>query len=330
MKKPPKISVLTGGVGGSKFLMGLRDELISRYGLNSLSGVTVIANTGDDIWLNGIRLQPDIDSVIYGLAGVKDLERGWGRIDESERVSSELRAYGAGWPWFTLGDLDIGTHLARTGWLREGISLNEIVKRLVSRWGVGFTILPMTESEVDTQVLFSGEGGEESMHFQEWWTRYRADIPPRAFINPGIESSLPAAGVIEAISSADIVIMAPSNPIVSIGPILAVPGIRDAIASTHASVVGISPIIGGKVVRGMADICLETVGVEVSARGVASHYGARSSGGLVDALLIDSVDESISSHIRDSGIRVLSRSIWMRDDSEASSLAGATLDFAQD
>lgn len=180
MNPSPRIVVLSGGVGGSKFLVGLRDYIIREYGEASLPNITVIANTGDDLWLSGLRLQPDIDSVIYGLAGVKNTERGWGRKGETERVSAELHAYGSGWPWFTLGDLDLATHIARTEWLRAGFTPTEVVSRLVDRWKLGLQILPMTDSEVDTQVIFQGLTGKDSMHFQEWWTRYRAEIPPLA------------------------------------------------------------------------------------------------------------------------------------------------------
>ena len=233
-------------------------------------------NTGDDLWLSGVRLQPDVDSIVYALAGVNDTERGWGRAGDSERVNRELQEWGAGWPWFTLGDLDLGTHLARTGWLRDGLTPTQVIERMSRRWPLGARLLPMTDAEVDTIVTVLDGGAEREMHFQEWWTRYRAALRPVRFDNPGIDAAVPAPGVLDAIAEADVVLIAPSNPVVSIGPILAVPGIREALRATPAVVVGVSPIIGGRVVRGMADVCLTAIGVETSASAVGAHYGARS------------------------------------------------------
>lgn len=246
--KPRRVVLLAGGVGGSKYALGVRAALRDV----PESSLTVIANTGDDLWLSGVRLQPDVDSMIYALAGVNDTERGWGRVGDSERVSAELREWGAGWPWFTLGDLDLGTHLARTGWLRAGATPAEVIERLSRRWPLGARILPMTDAEVDTIVTVRDRDGTTTMHFQEWWTRHRATLAPIRFDNPGIVSAAPAPGVVDAIRSADVILIARSNPVVSIGPILSVPGIREALRDTSAAVVGVSPLIGGKVVRGMA------------------------------------------------------------------------------
>ena len=190
---------------------------------------TIVVNTGDDLWLSGVRLQPDVDSIVYALAGVNDAARGWGREGDSERVNRELQEWGAGWPWFTLGDLDLGTHLARTGWLRDGLTPTQVIERMSQRWPLGARLLPMTDAEVDTQVVLR-DG--TSMHFQEWWTRHRATLEPVRFDNPGIDAAAPAPGVVEAIAEADVVLIAPSNPVVSIGPILAVPGIREALRAT--------------------------------------------------------------------------------------------------
>lgn len=310
--------VLAGGVGGARFSIGMREALRRR----SAAPATIVVNTGDDLWLSGVRLQPDIDSVIYALAGVADTERGWGRADETERVSTELAAWGAGWPWFTLGDLDLGTHLARTGWLRDGLTPTEVVGRLSRRWELGATLIPMTNSEVDTQVVLT-DG--ERMHFQEWWTRHRARLEPRAFDNPGIAQASPAPGVVEAIGSADIVVIAPSNPVVSVGPILAVPGIREALADTAAAVVGVSPIIGGNVVRGMADVCLRAVGADVSAAGVARWYGARRDGGVLDSWLIGEEDAADASTLAAIGITPRVTPLWMRDLDSSAALADAAL-----
>jgi LPPG:FO 2-phospho-L-lactate transferase len=318
-----RVVVLAGGVGGSRFCLGLRAALDSRTDAGApASVIDIVVNTGDDLWLSGVRLQPDVDSIVYALAGVNDTERGWGREGDSERVNHELQEWGAGWPWFTLGDLDLGTHLARTGWLREGLSPTHVIERMSARWPLGARLLPMTDAEVDTRVVL--EGGE-SMHFQEWWTRHRAALPPLRFENPGIEAAEPAPGVLAAIAAADVVLIAPSNPVVSIGPILAVPGIRDAVRSAPGRVVGVSPIIGGRVVRGMADVCLTAIGVETSALAVAEHYGARSSGGLLDDWLIAEEDAASAAGVERLGIRTVVTPLWMRDAATSAALAEAAL-----
>ncbi len=314
----PRVVVLAGGVGGSKFVVGVRAALATR----GAPEATVVVNTGDDLWLSGARLQPDVDSILYALAGVNDTERGWGRAGDTERVNAELQAWGAGWPWFTLGDLDLGTHLARTGWLREGLTPSEVLERLSQRWPLGAHLRPMTDSEVDTVVVLV-DGTR--LHFQEWWTRHRASLPPVRFENPGIADAAPAPGVLEAIHAADIVLLAPSNPVVSIGPILAVPGIADALRTTAASVVGVSPIIGGRVVRGMADVCLTAIGVETQASAVARHYGPRSAGGVLDAWLLAEEDAHLEADVAAAGIRPVVAPLWMTDAAASASLAEAAL-----
>lgn len=316
------VVVLAGGVGGSRFTIGVREALRRR----SAEPATVVVNTGDDLWLSGVRLQPDVDSIVYALAGVNDTVRGWGRIDDSERVNHELQAWGAGWPWFTLGDLDLGTHLARTGWLREGLSPGAVIERLSQRWDLGVRLLPMTDAEVDTHVVVAGG---TRMHFQEWWTRHRASLEPLAFENPGMDAARPAPGVEEAIAAAEVVLLAPSNPVVSIGPILAVPGVRDALRDTSAAVVGVSPIIGGRVVRGMADVCLAAIGVETSASAVAAHYGARSSGGVLDAWLLAEEDAALADEVAHAGIRPVVTPLWMSDAAASADIVEAALTAAR-
>ena len=321
---PVRITVLAGGVGGSRFVRGLREECARRWPAaggdadENVSGesagaeasvrgaqdaaVTVIVNTGDDLWLAGVRLMPDFDSLLYALAGVNDTERGWGRAGETERVAAELREWGVGWPWFTLGDLDLGTHLARTSWLREGLRPSEVA---------------------DADVL----GGERELHFQEWWTRYRATLPALAFRQRNIVEARPAPGVVEAILGSDLVIIAPSNPVVSIGTILSIPGIREALAKAPAPVVGVSPIIGGKVVRGMADACLPVIGVETTAEAVGRHYGSRARGGLLDGWLVDEADAAAAGPLEASGLAVASVPLWMRDLETSAALAGEAIDL---
>ena len=325
MTGTPRIVVLAGGVGGSRFVLGVRGALRARGIDDTAAALTVVVNTGDDIWLSGVRLQPDVDSITYALAGVNDAERGWGRQGDSERVNHELQEWGAGWPWFTLGDLDLGTHLARTGWLREGLTPTDVLERMSHRWDLGARLLPMTDSEVDTVVVLA-DGTR--LHFQEWWTRHRATLAPERFENPGIDGAIAGPGVAEAIAEADAVLLAPSNPVVSIGPILAVPGVREALRATRAPVVGVSPIIGGKVVRGMADVCLAAIGVETSATAVAGLYGARESGGLLDAWLLAEEDEAVTDEVAGLGIRPLVRPLWMTDAARQTALGEAALTAA--
>jgi LPPG:FO 2-phospho-L-lactate transferase len=334
-----RITVLAGGVGGSRFVRGVREEHARRWpgtppssgDRDSDSDITVVVNTGDDLWLAGVRLMPDFDSLLYSLAGVNDPERGWGRAGETERVAAELREWGVGWPWFTLGDLDLGTHLARTAWLREGLRPSEVAERLQRRWPLGVRLIPATDTEVDTSVEVADPdtpGGTRELHFQEWWTRYRAALPALAFRQQDVDRARPAPGVVEAIADADLVLLAPSNPVVSIGTILSIPGIREAIAATPAPVVGVSPIIGGKVVRGMADACLPVIGVETSAEAVGRHYGSRRSGGLLDGWLVDETDAAAVAPLEASGLRAGSVPLWMRDLDTSAALAGAAIDLA--
>lgn len=313
-----KITVLSGGVGGARFLRGLREHV--RTVLPGAE-VTAIVNTGDDMWLTGLRIAPDLDSIMYTLAGENDEQRGWGRVGETERVGGELRAYGVGWPWFTLGDLDIGTHLARSHLLREGQPLSAVTDRIASRWDLGVRLIPATDDEVETYVVV--EGGE--LHFQEWWTRHRASLPALGFVQRGVDSSTPAPGVLDAIASADVVLIAPSNPVVSIGTVLGIPGVRAAVRSTGARVVGVSPIISGAVVRGMADACLTAIGVDTSAEAVALHYGPRASGGILDAWLVDTADAAAVPALEAAGIAARAVPLWMRDPATSARLAADAL-----
>jgi len=305
--------VLSGGVGGARFLRGLRAAAPDAQ-------ITAIVNVGDDMWLSGLRIAPDLDSIMYTLAGENDEERGWGRVGETSRVADELRAYGVGWPWFTLGDLDIGTHLARTSMLRDGLTLSEATDRITARFDLGVRLIPATNHEVETHVVTASG----TMHFQEWWTRHRASLPALAFEHRGIEGATAAPGVLEALSDADVVLLAPSNPVVSIGPILAIPGIRSAVAA--ARVVGVSPIINGAVVRGMADACLTAIGVATAADAVALHYGA----GLIDGWLVDSSDATLVPAIEAAGITSRAVPLWMRDPASSAQVAADALQLAQD
>jgi LPPG:FO 2-phospho-L-lactate transferase len=322
-----KITVLSGGVGGARFLRGLRHHL--RESLPDGAGgttaeITAVVNTGDDMWLGSLRIAPDLDSIMYTLAGANDEVRGWGRIGETERVSAELLAYGVGWPWFTLGDLDLGTHIARSHFLRSGLTLTEATARITGRWSLGVTLLPVTDDEVETQVVTD----EGSMHFQEWWTRHRAALPARRFVQQNLQTARPTPGVLDAIAAADVILLAPSNPVVSIGTILGIPGVRQALTEASAPVVGVSPIINGAVVRGMADACLTAIGVETSAAAVARHYGSRRTGGLLDGWLVDQSDADAVASLTPSGITALAVPLWMRDLESSAQVAADTLSAA--
>lgn len=261
-----RITVLAGGVGGARFLQGLRAAYPG-------AAITVIGNTADDIWLHGLKVCPDLDTVMYTLGGGIDTRQGWGRQSDTYGVLDELKAYNVEPLWFTLGDKDIATHLIRTQLLAAGYPLSEITAALCRRWQPGVTLLPMTNDRVETHVVVDGGDGPVAMHFQQWWVQHRAALPVREFRYIGIDEAKPAPGVLEAIAGADVVVLPPSNPVVSIGPILAVPGMRDAVRAAAAPVVGVSGIIGGRPVKGMADTCLRVIGVEPDAAAVAAHYG---------------------------------------------------------
>jgi LPPG:FO 2-phospho-L-lactate transferase len=316
-----RITVLAGGIGGARFLLGLRT-----LGLGTLGhDVTVIGNTGDDITMFGLRICPDLDTVMYTLGGGISAERGWGREDETFRVKSELQAYGAEPGWFGLGDLDIATHLLRTQWLGEGVALSEVTRRLCDRWQPGVRLIPATDDPVETHVSLS-DGRE--VHFQEWWVRLHAEVPATRIALSGAENARPAPGVLDAISGADLVLLPPSNPVVSVGAILSVPGIADAIRATKAPVVGVSPIIGGAPVRGMADACLAAIGVETSAHAVARHYGNRRDGGLIDGWLVDVQDKDAADALVEEGLPCVALPLFMTDDSATAAIAAAAIALA--
>ncbi|WP_199439462.1 2-phospho-L-lactate transferase [Umezawaea beigongshangensis] len=289
-----KVVVLVGGVGGARFLLGVKAALgLPPVGAGeSEHEVTAVVNTGDDVWMHGLRICPDLDTCTYTLGGGIDSERGWGRADESWKVKEELAAYGADPTWFGLGDRDVATHLVRTRMLNAGYPLSAVTEALCARWKPGVRLLPMSDDRVETHVVIDDpETGEpRAIHFQEWWVRHRAEIPARSFASVGADEATAGPGVLEAVAGADAVLVAPSNPVVSIGTILAVPGVADALRKTSAGVVGVSPIIGGRPLRGMADACLSAIGVESTADAVGRHYGSRqcSDDGLLDGWLVHS------------------------------------------
>jgi LPPG:FO 2-phospho-L-lactate transferase len=289
-----RIVVLAGGIGGARFLVGVR-AWAAHHSVDGDAEVTAIVNVGDDVTLHGLRICPDLDSVMYTLGGGADPERGWGRVGETWSVKEELAAYGAEPTWFGLGDKDVATHLVRTRMLDAGYPLSAVTEALCARWQPGIRVIPASDDRVETHVVVAtpgpdGEMTEGAIHFQEWWIRHRGALAARRFVFVGAESAKPGAGVLDALAEADVVLIAPSNPVVSIAPILAIPGIREAVAGGDAPVVGVSPIIGGSPVRGMADRCLDAIDVECSAAGVGRLYAARAGGGILDAWLVDTSD----------------------------------------
>ena len=316
-----RITVLSGGVGGAKFLSGL---LAAKAPGDE---VTVIGNTADDIWLFGLRVCPDLDTVMYTLGDGIDPERRWGRTDETWNAKEELGAYGEE-TWFGLGDRDLATHLIRTKLLHEGVGLAEITGRLCERWQPGVRLLPMTEDEVETHIGVDGAEGIETIHFQEYWIRLGAKVPVRELEFRGAAAATAGPGVVEAIRDADLVILPPSNPIVSVGAILSIAEIAEAVRTTAAPVVGVSPIIGTAAVRGMADQLLEGLGIEISAAAVAHHLGARSAGGVLDAWLVDTSDADAVAAIEETGIRAKAVPLYMSDDTTTAQLARDTVAFA--
>ena len=306
---PLKVVALAGGIGGARFLKGLR--LIENL------DISVIVNNGDDITMHGLRICPDLDSVIYNLAGESDLVRGWGRKDETWVVQAQLAHYLGQEQWFNLGDKDYATHIYRTYLLNAGVALSEIVKLQCAKWGIGLNIMPATNDYVETQVqLVQGE----PIHFQEWWVKHRAALPATGFKLLGAEKAKPAPEVLSAIEAADLIILPPSNPIVSIGMILQIPGIKAAIMKAKAPVVGVSPIIGGNPVLGMADKCLSALGLETSATSVAAQYGE-----LLDAWLIADSDDDQVLAITNLGIKCESAPLLMIDDQAAKEIAAKAI-----
>ena len=324
---PARITVLSGGVGGARFLQGLL-RLVELTGADT--EVTVVANTGDDLWLHGLKVCPDLDTVMYTLGEGIDPERGWGRVDETWHAKEELAAYGVEPTWFGLGDRDLATHLVRTQMLEAGYRLTDVTEALCRRWQPGVRLLPMTDDRVETHVVIDDptDGERRAVHFQEYWVRHRAEVPAHAVVPIGVEDARPTAEVEAALTDTDLVLLPPSNPVVSVGTVLAVPGIRDLLTNGSAPVVGVSGIIGGDHVHGMARQLLGIIGVEVSAGAVARHYGARSSGGVLDGWLVDETDADQVAGVEAAGIRAAAVPLWMRDHDATAAMASAAIDLA--
>jgi LPPG:FO 2-phospho-L-lactate transferase len=311
-----RITVLAGGVGAARFLRGLKRAAPD-------AEITVIGNTGDDITLFGLRVCPDLDTVMYTLGGGINEEQGWGRAGETFSIRAELAAYRASPDWFTLGDRDFATHILRSQLLAAGQPLSAVTEVLCRRWQPGVRLLPMSDDPVETHVVLTGPE-RRVVHFQVWWVRMHAETPAAEITASGAAQARPAPGVLDAISAADVILVPPSNPVVSIGTILAVPGIRAAAAAK--TVVGVSPIIGGSPVRGMADACLAAIGVDTSAAAVAAHYGAE----LIDGWLVDDQDKAAADDPALAGLEVRALPLLMRDLPATTAIARAAHDLARE
>ena len=330
-----QITVLSGGHGGAKFIEGLLHGVASGTlpGVSADAAVTVIANTADDLWIHGLKVCPDLDTVMYTLGGGLDHQRGWGRTEETWSVKDELEAYGVPNTWFGLGDRDIATHLVRTQMLEAGFPLSQVTEALCARWltpthAERVRLLPMTDDRVETHVAIADEtspSGRQVVHFQEYWVRLHASVPAEQLVFIGLSEATPGPGVLDAITAADLIIVPPSNPIVSVGTILGVTGLREVLRAAKAPVVGLSPIIGGAHVRGMAEQMLTAVGAEVSAAGVGLHYGARSHGGVLDAWLVDDADAGDLPRLEAAGLRTAAAPLWMHSPAETAAMAAAAI-----
>ncbi|CQD07989.1 LPPG:FO 2-phospho-L-lactate transferase [Mycobacterium lentiflavum] len=328
-----KVTVLVGGVGGARFLLGVQQLLglgqFATGGETSDHELTAVVNIGDDAWIHGVRVCPDLDTCMYTLGGGVDPERGWGHRDETWHAKEELARYGMQPDWFQLGDRDLGTHLVRTQMLNAGYPLSQITTALCDRWQPGAQLVPASDDRCETHVVITdpADDSRRAIHFQEWWVRYRADVPTHSFAFVGAESASATTDAVDAIGNADIVMLAPSNPVVSVGAILAVPGIRGALRATAAPIVGYSPIVGGKPLRGMADACLEVIGVASTAEAVGRYYGARTGTGILDCWLVHEGDlETFEAEI--DGVAVRAVPLLMSDPKATAEMVRAGLDIA--
>jgi LPPG:FO 2-phospho-L-lactate transferase len=307
----PMLVALAGGVGAARMLRGLLDVV-------EPSEIVAVVNTGDDLVLHGLYISPDLDTVTYTLAGAINPETGWGLSGESWAAMESLRAYGGDLAWFGLGDRDLGTHLYRTSRLAAGATLSEVTTEIVARWGLGLTVLPVTDDHLATRVTVAG--GDE-IGFQEYFVGHHHQIPIEAVRFDGAGTARPAPGVLDALASAELVVICPSNPIVSIGPVLAVPGIRQAVEARRQDTVAVSPIIAGAALKGPADRMMAELGHEVSVVGVARLYAP-----LAATLVIDDADAGLAGAVEDAGMNCIVAPTIMRGPSEAAALARVVLD----
>ena len=306
---PAVLVALAGGVGAARLLRGL-------VAVVPPSDVTAVVNTGDDVVLHGLHVSPDLDTVTYTLAGAVNPETGWGLAGETWAAMTALERYG-GETWFRLGDRDLATHLYRTQRLREGASLSTVTVEIARSWGVDVRLLPMSNDRVETRVAIAGEG---EVGFQEYFVGRRHAVPVSAVRFAGAESAEPAPGVLDAVAAAERVVVCPSNPIVSIGPVLAVPGLLEAVAARREDVVAVSPIVAGAALKGPADRMLTELGHESSVVGVARLYAD-----IASFLVIDESDEQFVQSVEAEGMRCVVAPTVMRTVEDAAALARTVL-----
>ncbi len=306
------ITALAGGVGAARFLRGLVQVV-------DPTEVTVIVNTGDDDWFHGLLVCPDLDSVTYTLAGAQNPDTGWGLAGETFEAIGALGRYGAD-TWFRLGDRDLATHLYRTQQLATGRTLSETTGRITAAWGLAPRILPMSDDRIATRIAVQGDGGTTELAMQEWFVRERCEPPVVGVRFEGAEQAAPAPGVLDALHDAETILVCPSNPVISIGPILAVPGVRDALTARRDRVVGVSPIIAGRPVKGPADRLMGPLGIDVSCVGVAREYRA-----FCSTLVIDAGDAARAGEIEAIGVHAVAADTLMTDARVAAALARETL-----
>ena len=308
------ITALAGGVGAARFLRGLVRVV-------DPASVTVVVNTADDDRFHGLNVSPDLDTVTYTLAGAEHPEQGWGLAGETFTAMDALDRYGAA-TWFRLGDHDLATHLYRTRRLDEGATLTEVTAEITAAWGVVPRIIPMSDDRVGTRVTVRRPNGDvEVLAMQEWFVRERANPPVVAVDFAGASTARPGPDVLDALERAETILVCPSNPVISIGPILAVPRIRDVLIRRRERVVGVSPIIAGAPVKGPADRLMDPLGIEVSCVGVARAYAE-----FCGTLVIDSGDAARATEVEAAGMRVVVADTLMRDARVAAALAQHTLD----
>jgi LPPG:FO 2-phospho-L-lactate transferase len=306
----PSTTVLAGGVGAARLLAGMVRAVPP-------ASVTAVVNTGDDMVLHGLALSPDLDTVTYTVAGAIDAERGWGLRDETWQAMATLERYG-GQTWFALGDRDLGTHLYRTQRHAEGAPLSTVTGEIARAWGLELTVLPVTDDPLRTMITLA-ETGEE-VGFQDYFVARRHDVPVKGVRVAGAPEARPAPGVLPAIASAGTVVVAPSNPIVSIGPVLAVPGVQAAVEARRETVVAISPLVGGRALKGPADRLLRELGHEDSVVGVARLYAP-----FTGTLVIDEADADRADEVRAEGLRCVVTDTIMRDPAAAAALSAVAL-----
>jgi LPPG:FO 2-phospho-L-lactate transferase len=303
------VAVLCGGVGAARLLTGLVQVVPP-------ADLTAIANVGDDVELHGLHVSPDLDTITYTVAGAVSAERGWGLEGETWQAMEVLRRYG-GEAWFSLGDRDLGTHLFRTQRLRQGAPLSTVTAEIAAAWQLPLRLLPATDDRLRTMVTTPDEG---EIGFQEYFVRRQHDVPVLGVRFDGAATARPAPGVLEALRRAAVIVIAPSNPLVSVAPVLAVPGVRQVLEQRRASVVAVSPIVGGKALKGPAARLLEELGHDASALGVAAFYRQ-----VAQTVVIDDVDADLAGAIVDLGVRAVVGPSIMSGPAEARRLAELVL-----